>query len=190
MKTLQTVVLTGIAAAVLATCCSCKPMCVTRENPDAGFNGSFETIRDGLPVNWQLYLPETTGGGDFDLYTDTSTAKEGKRSLKLAVRACNAGGGWRSPGLAREEGARPGETYRISFWLKNSGAMYCARIGGVSAHGGSYDTLVKSNSGIAEWQKVEETYTVPEGMNAIRFEFNVLAPGTTWIDEVELQKID
>ncbi len=42
-------------------------------------------------------------------------------------------GGWHSPGLSQEYKAIPGETYMVSFWVKNDGSEFVVRIGGVSA---------------------------------------------------------
>ena len=124
---MRVAVLMGAATVALAACCSCKPMCVTKENTAAGFNGSFELLHDGLPVNWQLYTVETAGEGDFDVSIDSADAQDGKRSLKLEVRACAKSGGWKSPGLSKQLDAKPEETYSIRFWIKNNGATCVAR---------------------------------------------------------------
>lgn len=188
-KWMRVAVLMGAATVALAACCSCKPMCVTKENTAAGFNGSFELLHDGLPVNWQLYTAETAGEGDFDVSIDSADAQDGKRSLKLEVRACAKSGGWKSPGLSKQLDAKPEETYSIRFWIKNNGATCVARIGGVSAHEGSYETVYEANSVTDGWQKVEYVYKVPAGMQALRFELNALSPGTLWIDAVQLQNV-
>jgi hypothetical protein len=140
-------------------------------------NGSFEVTESGLPVNWLLYTPKTVPTGDFDLVIDTTEYKEGSQSLKFVVRECSRAGGRLSPGFAQEYEAAPGDTYRVSFWVKNDGSEFVVRIRGVSAMEGDDVTIVKSQEAIDTWQAFEYDYTIPEKMNALRFEMNILQPG-------------
>ncbi len=168
----------------------CNRFSETIQDKTAGMNGSFEVTESGLPVNWLIYTPETIPTGDYDLIIDTTEYKDGGQSLKFLVRECSSTGGWHSPGLCQEYKAIPGETYRVSFWVKNDGSEFVIKIGGVSAHKGQYDTIVKSKETIDTWQQFEYTYTIPQKMNAIRFEMNILQPGTFWIDDIEIERIN
>ena len=168
----------------------CNQMSETVQDEAAGTNGSFEIVESGLPVNWLLYTPKTVPEGDFDLVIDTDEYKDGKQSLKFLVRECASTGGWSSPGLANEYEANPGETYLVSFWVKNNGTEFIIRTGGVSAFEGQYETIVKSGETIDSWRKFEYKYIIPPEMNAIRFELNILQPGSFWIDDVKIIKID
>ncbi len=51
-------------------------------------------------------------------------------------------------------------------------------------------TIVKSEETIDTWQQFEHIYTIAEKMNAIRFEMNILQPGTFWIDDIEIERIN
>ena len=82
----------------------------------------------------------------------------------------------------------PGEIYRISFWIKNRESEFISRIGGISASRGEYDTIVRSRETTDNWQLYEYYYTISEKMNAIRFEMNILQPGTFWIDDIKIEK--
>jgi hypothetical protein len=155
----------------------------------AGKNGSFEVTRSGLPVNWIIYTPKTVPTGDFDLIIDTLEFKEGKQSLKFLVRNCSPDGGWHSPGFCMQYEADPGEIYSVSFWVKNEASEFTARIGGVSATKGQYETIIKSKDTISDWQLFEYKYTIPELMNSIRFEMNILQAGSFWIDDLKIEKI-
>jgi hypothetical protein len=62
----------GLAGALLAACTQSE----YREDAGAGLNGSFETVRDGLPVNWYFYTADTAGG-DFDIAIDTGVVVHG-----------------------------------------------------------------------------------------------------------------
>ena len=156
----------------------------------AGMNGSFEIAKSGLPVNWLVYTPTTVPTGDFDIIIDTTEYKDGKQSLKFLVRECSPVGGWWSPGFCNEYQALPGEIYRISFWIKNHESEFLIRIGGVSVSKGEYDTIVNSDETINDWQLFEYYYTIPEKMKAIRFEMNILHPGTFWIDDIKIVRAD
>jgi hypothetical protein len=168
----------------------CTQMSELISDKDAGLNGSFEITKSGLPVNWLVYTPRTIPEGDYDLIIDTMEYKEGKQSLKFLVRECSPVGGWYSPGFCNEYTANPGEIFRISFWIKNHESEFIIRIGGVSASRGAYDTIVKSKDATDNWKLFDYYYTIPENMKAIRFEMNILQPGTFWIDDIKITKVD
>jgi hypothetical protein len=157
---------------------------------NAGMNGSFEYTKSGLPVNWLLYTPYTVPEGDFEIIVDTIEFKDGKQSLKFLVRECSATGGWYSPGFCNEYPAKSGETYRVTFWVKNDECQFAVRIGGVSPNKGQYDTIVDSKETIKLWKKYEYLYTIPQQMNAIRIEANIVQPGSFWIDDIRIEKLE
>jgi len=164
----------------------CRPMSEVRTRADAGLNGGFEVVVDGLPANWSMYSPATIPTGDYDLVSDTVEVHEGRRSLRFDVRACSAEGGWRSPGFTREIGVKPGVTYVLGFWVRNERAEFVVRAGGVTAEEGRMETIVRTAESTEGWRRYTFRYTVPEGFDRIRFEVNVLAPGVFWIDGVTL----
>ena len=177
-----------VTMAATVTVCSCTRMSKQIRDKTAGMNGSFEIAKSGLPVNWLVYTPTTVPTGDFDIIIDTTEYKDGKQSLKFLVRECSPVGGWWSPGFCNEYQALPGEIYRISFWIKNHESEFLIRIGGVSVSKGEYDTIVNSDETINDWQLFEYYYTIPEKMKAIRFELNILQPGTFWIDDLKIER--
>jgi len=157
-----------------------------------GMNGSFEVTESGLPVNWLIYTPETIPTGDYELIIDTTDYKDGKQSLKFLVRECSPNGGWHSPGFCQEYEAIPGELYRVSFWVKNEGSEFCVVIGGVSTFDGNYETIVQSNQKIDTWKHFEYNYKMPleKKFDTIRFEMNILSPGSFWIDDIKIEGIN
>jgi hypothetical protein len=175
---------------ILILLSGCTQMSEVTNDKKAGLNGSFEITKSGLPVNWLVYTPKTIPEGDYDLIIDTTEYKEGKQSLKFLVRECSTVGGWYSPGFCNEYSASPGEIFRISFWIKNHESEFIIRIGGISASRGEYDTIVKSKETTDNWKLYEYYYTIPEKMKAIRFEMNILQPGTFWIDDINITKVD
>ncbi|MBI4468575.1 MAG: carbohydrate binding domain-containing protein [Acidobacteria bacterium] len=179
-------VLTVIASSVLS---GCNKMSESVLVESAGINGGFEITQSGLPVNWLVYTPETIPTGDYDLIIDTGEYRAGKQSLKFVVRECSPDGGWRSPGFSKEYEATAGVTYTVGFWVKNDGAEFRVRIGGVSATEGRYETIVQSADTIATWRYYEHKYRMPPEFDRIRFELNILRPGTFWIDEVTIRGI-
>jgi hypothetical protein len=155
----------------------------------AGVNGGFEVVRSGLPVNWLVYTPKTIPTGDYRLVVDTTEFKEGKQSLRFDVRSCSPDGGWHSPGLSREFDVTPGTTYRVGFWVKNDGAEFVAKVGGVSAKKGQYEAIAATHGTIATWRHYVHDYTIPAGANRLRLEVNVVRPGTFWIDAVTVDAV-
>ena len=62
------------------------------------------------------------------------------------------------------------------------------KIRGVSAKTGIEIPMQISNEVANDWKLVETTYTIPTQMNRLRFELNVLSPGSFWIDDVKIEK--
>jgi hypothetical protein len=159
------------------------------EDESAGMNGGFEYTNSGLPVNWYFYTPTTVPDSDFEIMIDTSDFPEGKQSLKFIVRNCSPAGGWYSPGFCNQFPADPGGTFRVSFWIKNQGSYFYIKIGGINSSAGQYKTIVETNEEIDPWRNFEYNYVVPEGMNEIRFEVNILKPGVFWIDDIRINRV-
>ena len=179
-----------LAAIVAATSTGCfKKMSESVEDESAGMNGGFEVTQSGLPVNWLVYAPTTIPVRNYELVFDTVEPKEGKQSLKFLVHECSSTGGWHSPGISQEYSAIPGDTYKVSFWVKNDGSEFRAKIGGVSAIEGQYETVVESSEPIPEWKKFEHDYRMPMEFETIRFELIVLKPGSFWIDDIKIEGI-
>jgi len=173
----------------------CHRMSELEEDPSAGVNGGFEIARNGLPVNWLMYTPNTVPDADFQVVLDKVVYKEGSQSLKFDVKRCRPGAkGWYAPGFTNEffeKGkGRFGEGhYKISFWIRNNGATYCINAGGVSAFGGNMSTLVTSNEQSDDWKQLEYEVEIPKDYH-LRMELNILQPGTLWIDDIRIERID
>eukprot|EP00825_Cyclidium_porcatum_P028628 TRINITY_DN30830_c0_g1_i1.p1 TRINITY_DN30830_c0_g1~~TRINITY_DN30830_c0_g1_i1.p1 ORF type:complete len:150 (+),score=9.73 TRINITY_DN30830_c0_g1_i1:43-492(+) len=125
-----------------------------------------------------FYTKNTCKSGDFEIITDTTDYKEGKQSIKFQIRSCSDKGDRFSPGLANEIEVKSGETYKISFWFKNSGCKFYYKIRGVSAKNGDEVPMQIISKITNDWKLIESTYTIPEQMNRLRFELNVLSPCT------------
>ena len=182
-------VVTALAVIAGSLLCGCNKMSESVLDESAGMNGGFEITESGLPVNWLVYTPKTIPTGDYDLLIDTGEYRAGKQSLKFVVRECSPDGGWHSPGFSKEYDATPGTSYTVGFWVKNDGAEFLAKIGGVTATQGRYETIVRSSETITTWKHYEHEYTMPPEFDRIRFELNILRPGTFWIDEVTISGI-
>ena len=178
-------VLLGVATPLL---CGCTQVSQEVREPEAGVNGGFETVKDGLPVNWLVYTPDTVPNSDFDIAFDKSEKAEGRQSLKFTVRACEGIGGWRSPGFAQEYPARPGDVFDVRLAVRNDGTEFGVAISAVSAFGGVDGPGVRTDSTFGEWWHYQWEYAMPEKMERLRLELNVLRPGTLWIDDVRLTR--
>lgn len=168
----------------------CVRMSERVEDPSVGTNGGFEYSRSGLPVNWLVYSPSTIPTGSYDLLFDRTDFKEGKQSLKFLVRDSSARGGRFSPGIAQERPASPGQPYRVSFWIRSDGSSFLARIGGVGAMSGEYESVASSTGATDSWQFVDHVFTMPQRYETIRFELSVLSPGGLWVDDVQIELIE
>ena len=164
-------------------------MSESKLNPSLGNNGNFEIVEEKLPVNWLVYTKNTVKTGDFDFIFDNTDFKSGKQSLRFDVKNCSAEGGWYSPGICQEITAKSGEEFSISFWAKNSGSEFSFNTAGISTFGKEGTNIIKSTNNSGEWVQYKTTYKIPENMNKLRIEFNVLQAGTVWIDDVVVERI-
>jgi len=178
-----------IFALVVICLCGCTKMSEFVQDDAIGMNGSFEIVQSGIPVNWLLYTPKVVPKGDFDVIVDTTEFKDGMQSLKFEVRYCVPSRGWHAPGLACEYKAIAGEKYYISFWIKNQGSTFVADIGGVSAKTGEFQNIITTSQSTEGWKKIEYQYTMPLHKNnkRLRFELNIIKPGTFWIDDIVIK---
>jgi len=171
------------------------------ETVTTGYNGSFEVTKSGLPVSWSFYTPRTVPKGDFDIVMDKTDFKEGEQSLKFVVRKCEPTGGRLSPGFFNEFHTNlsppgpfdtlPGETYKISFWAKNAGSEFVFKARGVSAKEGDKGAIISSKETFNEWRRFECTHTIPlKPKMHLRLELNVVQPGTFWIDDIQIVRVN
>jgi hypothetical protein len=178
----------GASALAIVLLSACGETSDYREDPAAGLNGSFEVVQEGLPVNWYFYSPDTVPDGDFDIVLDSNGPRDGKQSLKFAVRDCSAEGGRYSPGFFQEFDAAPGETYTVSFWARNEGTTFSSGLRGVGSDTSESGGLVVERSeSFSNWRYFEYRYEMPDQDN-LRFEISVLAPGVLWVDDVRIAR--
>lgn len=162
------------------------PMSESIENKAIGLNGSFEHTQDNLPVNWLVNTVKTTGEGDFIISVDSTNAKEGKQSLHFEVRKCSEKGGRFSPGIAQEIPAQAGQSYKVSFWVKNQASTFSVTLNGVNALEQQEGASIKCADTINEWKRYEMSYTMRAPMKQLRLTLAVLSPGSFWIDDIRI----
>ena len=155
----------------------------------AGLNGGFEISKNNLPVNWIFYAPNTLPDAEFNIVLDTTSYKEGKKSLRFDVSKCSSTGGWNSPGFTNEfseVGRFMGpDTYKISMWIKNSNSTFRVKAGAIDASEGTMEILIESNEEIKDWKYLEYLIEVPERKH-LRLELNILKPGSFWVDDIQI----
>ena len=170
----------------------CMQMSEKETDESAGVNGGFEVTKNGLPVNWLMYTPNTVRDGEFEIIIDKNVFKEGKQSLRFDVINCSSTGGWHSPGFTNEffdSGKFEGEgTYKLGFWIKNDGTKFRVEAGGVSPYKGDMKVLIESVEQIENWKYFEYKINVPKERH-LRMELNILKAGTLWVDDVQIVKI-
>lgn len=169
----------------------CMPkMSESIEDHAIGLNGGFEHIKNTLPINWLVYSNKIINNSDFKIMYDTSDFKEGKQSLKFEVKNCSNKGGRFSPGIAQEIKVVPMNEYVISFWVKNNESNFLINISSVNATEKFDGPKLASSESTEGWQKHEYRYTIPKEMNHLRIEVSILEPGTFWIDDVKIEKLN
>jgi hypothetical protein len=167
-----------------------KPFLVEID-PSAGFNGGFEKTKHGLPLNWHIYTPEEFEKS-YKLIFDTKDVKEGKQSLKFEIQKTDTLKFQKeliAPGMFGCIDAEIGKKYKVSFWIKNQGSEFNIKIGNQFFMIFS-ENILKTNEDFTDWTYFEYEYTVPESNPSIYFGLNFLSPGTFWIDDVRLVKLD
>jgi hypothetical protein len=155
----------------------------------AGFNGSFEVVRSGLPVNWAVYhRPLSEGSATFSV--DSTQAVDGDRSVRFQLWTAFPGRGHRSPGFFQVTDAEEGQTYEVSLWVRNESSALRLRITSEFPEDGTkapiVDTIGSERTGEDEWRRFSYSYRVPPPHRDIRFELGIMNPGTLWIDDVRI----
>lgn len=180
-------VFTGLALVLSG----CKPMSIAIKGDDCKMNGSFETTKKDLPVNWCYYAPQTVPNGDFNIQLDHSVFKEGKTSLRFQVRQCESIGGRFSPGFFKSFKVKPGETYIVSFWVLNSGCTFKVYAQtGMKGNSGINETIVQTRESFSTWRYFEHAIKIPMNNDNLRFEANILTPGTLWFDDIRIEGVN
>lgn len=163
---------------------------MTEHDPSAGFNGSFEKTKHGLPLNWHIYTPEEYEKS-YKLIFDTVHVKEGEQSLKFEIQKTDTLKFQKelmAPGMFGCIDAEIGKRYKVSFWIKNQGSEFNINVGNQFFMTYSEDIL-KTNENFTDWTYFEYEYTIPESNPKICFGLNFLSPGNFWIDDVRLEKL-
>jgi hypothetical protein len=177
----------GIATLFGLLPAACSPLSEQVMDPSAGINGGFEHTREGLPVNWLVYSPDTISSGSYELSFDRTDFKEGAQSLQFQVESCSDDGGRSSPGISQQYAASPGEVYSVSFWIKNQGCDWTVSIGGVAPKVGEYVHVTSDEFPSEGWQRVEREYTLPPQYDELRLQLSIRSPGSLWFDGLEIE---
>ena len=125
-KVITTACLVALGSAIIlitAVLNGCPQISIREKSESAGFNGSFEIEKSGLPVNWYIYYPPVKSGGA-EISLDTADVVEGKRSLRFVVHQVEETARWGAAGLFQVFAAKSKHTYKVSFWLKNQGCKF------------------------------------------------------------------
>ncbi len=160
-------------------------------DPSAGFNGSFEKSKHGLPLNWHFYTSEEYEQS-YNVILETESAKEGKQSLKFNIKSIDTlklHEEMLAPGMFGLTDAEIGDKYKVSFWLKNQGSKFNIHVGN-QFFGLFAETILETDDNITDWTYFEYEYTIPESNPSICFGLNFISPGTFWIDDVRIEKMD
>ncbi len=161
---------------------------LVEQDPSAGLNGSFEKIKHHLPLNWYIYAANDYQK-NYMLSYDTLFVKEGKQSLKFEIQKVDQSGQLsRKPGFLGRIDATTGEKYKISFWVKNNGCDFQADIYNLGKR--NIKPIIRTNENFDDWKYFERIHVVPEKFPMLNFEVNIFSPGSFWIDDIRIEKIE
>ena len=156
-------------------------------------NGGFEVSRNGLPVNWIMYTPNTVDNADFQIVMDQKVFREGRQSLRFDVNHCQGRGGRNAPGFTNEfsevDRFRGAASYRVSFWVRNTGADNMFSAGAVNLKKGDMRVLGHDDAEIKDWMEFAYTIDIPNEY-WLRMQLNVCSPGALWVDDVQISKLE
>lgn len=167
----------------------------TDARPEAITNGDFESSipsYDGVRFNWSINRVD----GKIDAGIDTSTQRNGKRSLRFSVRgyarqAFNT--------LQQSAAVMPGSRYRLSFWVRTenlrSGSMPF-----IEVRNAKDDSINMSSppfaTGTSDWTQMNIEFAVAADMDGIylttaREACSGECPinGIFWLDDFELTRL-
>ena len=66
-------------------------------------------------------------------------------------------------------------------------AAFHRQIGRGECLQGKYQTIIESGERIDSWRQFSTEVTIPQGMNAFRWDLTTLEPGTFWMDDLRIE---
>jgi len=182
---ISAVVIIGTTATLLT---SCQRDQLSKSDPAAGLNGSFETTRDGYPVNW-AFFPNPESNTSFQAVLDSENVVDGKHSLKLIVKQNDKTTGFRS----RRIPVQSGKKYRLAMLVKTDGCSLKVNriVQDISGKKNLRSNIIVNTEKrpSAKWENYEETLSVAEGESYLLLIFLIDGTGTLWCDNVQLEEI-
>ena len=187
MKCIVTIAAWALIAASAIFLVSCERDELSKSNPAAGLNGSFETAEDGYPVNW-AFFPNPESNASFHAVLDSENVTDGKRSLKIIAKQQEKTMGFRS----RRIPVQSKKKYKFAVSIKTEGCtLKVNRI--VQDQSGKKNLrsniIVNTSKPSAKWEKHEETLSVAEGEAYVFLIFLIDGTGTLWCDNLQLEEI-
>ncbi len=168
--------------------------------PEAGDNLGFEFVKDGIPANWMFLksefiakkCPPNQAVPSYDFTSDSETAHEGKRSLKITVREIESNGyNHFYPSFFNEYVKVPGQKYRITFWVKSDGARFDAVASCVTINDPQPCpvTIVNGGGVLSGWTQYSIDKEICAGMPRLKVEIRPKTKGTLWFDDFKIEEI-
>jgi hypothetical protein len=84
----------------------------------------------------------------------------------------------------------PNGNYKVSFWAQNEGSKFRFLLEGVQPKKGKNYVEIFSSETLMDWQKFEYEIIMTENYPKLRLELNIIQPGTFWIDDLTVVKIE
>ncbi len=185
-KRLTVILLTGVLIAAFHGVCL---------GQDLIQNGGFEDINPDMnPAGWTISASRNT---EMDYSFDAADKISGNRSLKISVLN-PAGYATLLPEKTALGAPVPGKKYELTLWLKAENLKMSRLMVTPSVRLDFRPTrvrpmaiidLTKDFESDAGWQQLSMEVTAPNDAKEFVFDM-LLTPGTIWIDDISLTRID
>jgi hypothetical protein len=126
-----------------------------------------------------------TGAPDFRFVADGAVTHDGSNALRVEYESAPLASGQYAH-IYQDVPVVAGTTYRFSAWVRGEGVT-------ASATGAMYFVVTADHTvrqelptGTYDWQKLEWSYTIPNGQSTFRMRLLARGPGTAWIDDVTM----
>ncbi|NOZ46233.1 MAG: hypothetical protein GXO79_05565 [Chlorobi bacterium] len=183
----------SIVTVILVLFSNCTNKFIDNNMDDSkGFNGSFEIINNGYPVNWLIFKPAIQKG-NVNFIIDTIDAKQGKNCILLdAKKVSGSSKAWKKPGMENQFKIKPGVKYKLSLWLKNENSSFY--VSWITATKDKKRHLrskkfIETEISFSTWYYFKEIIEPAENEELLLLDIVMDKPGKLWIDDVNFEEL-
>jgi hypothetical protein len=152
--------------------------------------GDFEVWGDNAPAGWTR-----VEGEPGRVYTGQAARDEKEHYLRRrSLRLANDSEG-QTVEIAQTAkvtaGLQPGQTYRLSVWMKSTNVKQpnAIRLSALSGDKETGSWRIPMPQAASDWVRGEATFRLPQDAEQFRISLHLDGPGTVWIDNMVLEVV-